>query len=236
MSAPALELAAVSKDYRGLRPLRVQQLTLGAGQQMAVLGFDEPSAEMMTTIITGAALPDAGTIRVLGFSTADIRNSQEWLQLVDRIGIVTSRAALLDSLSVIQNLSMPFTLEIDPPPPEVRARAAQLADEAGLPEAIANQPVGGLDGELRTRVNLARALSLDPSLLVLEHPTAHVPRQAVPRLASDIRRLAERRGVAALTLTADEAFATGVAARVFIWDPASGVLKEHRRGWRLWGR
>lgn len=236
MSLPVLEISALVKDYHGLRPLRLQRLTLGAGQQLAVLGFDEPSAEMMTTLITGAAVPDAGDIRVLGTSTADIRNSDEWLRLVDRIGIVTDRAALLDSLSVIQNLAMPFTLEIEPPPSDIRERAAQLARETGVPESTWDRPVGTLDGAVRTRLHIARAVSLDPALLILEHPTARVPREAVRPLALDIKRLAERRSIAVLTLTADEAFAEAVAPQIATWNPASGALSERRRGWRLWGR
>jgi phospholipid/cholesterol/gamma-HCH transport system ATP-binding protein len=234
VSQPALEISALVKDYHGLRPLRLQRLTLDAGQQLAVLGFDAPTAEMMITLMTGASVPDAGVIRVLGMSTADIRDSEQWLELVDRIGIVTDRAALLDGLSVVQNLSMPFTLDIEPPPADIRERAVQLAVEAGLPASCWDRPVGALDGNLRTRLRVARAVSLDPVIVLMEHPTAHVPHDAVRRLASDVRQLIERRRVAALTLTADETFAENVAPHVATWDPASGALKERRRAWRLW--
>jgi ABC-type transporter Mla maintaining outer membrane lipid asymmetry ATPase subunit MlaF len=234
VSLPALDIAALVKDYRGLRPLRLQRLTLEAGAQLAILGFDEPTAEMMTTLITGAAVPDAGVLRVLGTSTADIADSTQWLELVDRIGIVTNRAALLDGLSVIQNLAMPFTLDIEPPPADVRERAARLASEAGLPSASWERPVGDLAGDLRARLRIARAVSLDPALILMEHPTADVPRDAVRHLASDVKQVIERRGIAALTLTADEMFAENVSQQVVTWDPASGALRVHRRAWRPW--
>lgn len=229
-----LDITGVVKDYRGLRPLRVDRLSLAPGEQLAVLGMDEPSAEMMTTLVTGATLPDSGSIRVLGTATSDIANTDAWLQLVDRIGLVTNRAALLDMLSVIQNLAMSFTLEIEPPPADVRLRAAALATEVGLPESVWDVPVGGLDGAARTRVRLGRALAFNPAMLLLEHPTGDVERVAVPGLATDIQALVARRTLASLALTADIEFADAVGARVMDWNPATGTLRPRRQRWWPW--
>jgi ABC-type transporter Mla maintaining outer membrane lipid asymmetry ATPase subunit MlaF len=230
VSPPVLDIAAIIKNYHGLRPLRIERLTLAAGEQAALLGFDEPAAEMMTTLITGAALPDQGTIHVLGAATAAIADSDAWLKLVDRIGIVSERAVLLNGLNVIQNLSIPFTLEIEPPPEAVKESAAMLAREVGLPEAAWDLPVGALDSTSSLRVRLARALSFDPAILILEHPTARIPRADVKRLALSVRTMADRRGLATLTLTADAEFASAVARRVVTWEPASGRLTEQSRG------
>jgi ABC-type transporter Mla maintaining outer membrane lipid asymmetry ATPase subunit MlaF len=229
---PVLEMSGVVKDYRGLRPLRVQSLSLLPGHQVALLGFDEPAAEMMTTLITGAALPDSGTIRVFDTPTTSIEDSDQWLRLVDRIGIVTERAALLDALSVIQNLAIPFTLDIEPPAEDIRQRASTLAAEVGVPASLLHEPVGGLDAEWRMRIRLARALSLGPSLLLLEHPTAQIGRGAVGAFAADLRNLSRRRHLATLTLTADAEFAEGAAALVMRWEPATGLF--HRRRSRWW--
>ena len=226
MSLPALDIAALVKDYRGLRPLRLQRLTLEAGERLAILGFDEPTAEMMTTLITGAAVPDAGAIRVLGTSTADIADSTQWLELVDRIGIVTNRAALLDGLSVIQNLAMPFTLDIEPPPDDVKARAEGLAREAGIDEAAWHRPCHGLSAGSRFRLRLARALALDPALLVLEHPSASLERGDVASIARAVRAIVEQRHVTTLTLTMDRDWANAGAPRTLTLEPATGRLKE----------
>jgi ABC-type polar amino acid transport system ATPase subunit len=234
VSGALLDIAGLTKNYGGLRPLRVERLALGTRDAVALLGFDAPSAEMLTTLVTGAALPDTGTIHLLGRSTASIENSDDWLQLVDRIGIVTERAVLLDSLSVIQNLAIPFSLDIEPPPETVRVRAAALAAETGLPPSTWDQAVGALDGESRTRVRWARALAMDPAILLMEHPTAQVERRAVRRLAADMKASADKRGMATLTLTADDVFAASVAATVLTWDPARGTLIPRRRRWMPW--
>src|SRR5206468_8505523 len=119
-------------------------------------------------LVTGATLPDAGTVSLFGRPTTAISDSADWLAVVDRFGIVSPRAVLLDALTVIQNLAMPFTLEIDPPADDIRDRAVALAAEVGLAEAAWSRPVGDLDAAARARIQLARALALDPAVLLLE--------------------------------------------------------------------
>ena len=226
-----LELVNLTKDYRGLRPLRVAELAVAQADHVAIVGIDQPAAETLVNLITGAFLPDTGDVRVFGRSTADITDSADWLAVVDRFGIVTDRAVLLDGLSVVQNLAMPFSLDIEPPSDGLRAKAIALAREVGLAETDWDLPVAVLDGARRARVRLGRALALDPALLLLEHPTASIERPGVSALGRDVRAAAARRHVSTLTLTADPDFAVAVAVRVLTLDPATGRLAARRRGW-----
>jgi ABC-type transporter Mla maintaining outer membrane lipid asymmetry ATPase subunit MlaF len=188
---------------------------------------------VFVNLVTGAMLPDAGHIAMFGRASASIQNSDEWLTVVDRFGIVSDRAVLLEQLTVAQNLAMPFTLDIEPPPQDVRVRAAALAIEVGVPEAMWPQPVSAVDALNHARVRLGRALALDPSILLLEHASASLDRAAAPVFADDVRRVAERRGMAFVAVTADESFARGLGARVLRLEPATGRLKEESRrfGW-----
>jgi ABC-type transporter Mla maintaining outer membrane lipid asymmetry ATPase subunit MlaF len=165
-------------------------------------------------VITGATLPERGEVRLFGRSTSAISEGAEWLSLVDRFGIVSERAVLLDQFSVIQNLAVPFTLEIEPPPGDVRDRAIALAREVGIAESSFDRPVAHLRPAGRARLRLGRALALDPAILILEHASA----------------VARRRGAAILALTADRQFADAVARRVLTHDAATGRLSE-QRGW-----
>jgi ABC-type transporter Mla maintaining outer membrane lipid asymmetry ATPase subunit MlaF len=228
---PLLELSHVVKDYRGLRPLRVAQLAVGPADQVAIAGFDRMSAEMFVNLVTGASLPDTGEIRAFGRGTSAIQDSTEWMTLVDRFGIVSERAVLLDGLTVIQNLAVPFSLDIEPPSDDLRQRAAALAAEVGLVHADENRRVGDLDPVARTLVRLARALALGPGIVLLEHPSGGLPREEIATLGESIRRVLERRGAAGLTLTADRVFADAVARRVLVLDPATGRLSAPRTGW-----
>jgi ABC-type polar amino acid transport system ATPase subunit len=224
-----LELTAISKDYRGLRPLRIADLRIAAGEHVAILGFDQAAAEVFVNLATGATLPDAGQVVVLGRATSAIGDSADWLATVDRFGILSDRAVLLDQLTVIQNLAMPFTLAIEPPSSEVRDRAAALAREVGLPETSWDAPVSQLDPVGRVRVRFGRAIALDPAVLLLEHISASVGREVVPKLGAEIRSVAGGRGAALVAATADEAFARAVAGRVLTLEPSTGRLKERRR-------
>lgn len=230
MTPAVLELVGVSKSYGGLRPLRVQSLSVAAGELVAIIGFDQPAAEVFINLATGTTLPDAGAVHVFGRPTIAIADSDEWLSTVDRFGIVSARAVLLDQLTVIQNLAMPFTLEIEPPPDDIRSRAEQLAREVRLPESSWTRPVADLDPASRGRVRLGRALALDPAVLLLEHVSAGLARGDVESYGADLRALAATRGATVIAATSDEIFARAVAARVLTLDLATGRLDDQRRG------
>jgi ABC-type transporter Mla maintaining outer membrane lipid asymmetry ATPase subunit MlaF len=227
--SPLVQIAGLVMSYGGLRPLRIEELSVRDGEHAAIHGLDQPAAETLINLVTGAVLPDAGEIRVFGRATADITDSAEWLALIDRFGIVTERAVLLEGLTTIQNLALPFSLDIEPPSDELRQKAIDLAREVGLAESDWNTAVGELDGAARLRVRIGRAFALGPSILLLEHPTARSGGGAA--LGADLRGAASRRGVATLTLTADEAFAASVADVTFDLEPATGRLKPRRRRW-----
>jgi ABC-type polar amino acid transport system ATPase subunit len=80
------------------------------------------------------------------------------------------------------------------------------------------------------RVHLARALAFDPALLLCEHPTAHLAREAVPAFAVTVREASTARGMAVLALTEDAAFADVVAERAHKLKPGTGELLN-ARGW-----
>jgi predicted ABC-type transport system involved in lysophospholipase L1 biosynthesis ATPase subunit len=225
------EFTGTSKTYGGLRPLRIAELRVAAGDRVALLGFDQASAEVFVNLATGATLPDAGEVRVFGRPTAAIDDGADWLAMVDRFGIVSGRAVLLDALSVIQNLAIPFTLEIEPPPAHVRERAEGLAREVGLPEGSWDLPMAQLDAAGWLRVRFGRAIALDPGILLLEHASARLAREEVALMGATMRAVAAGRGIALVAATADERFAATVADRILTLEPATGRLRERRRRW-----
>jgi ABC-type transporter Mla maintaining outer membrane lipid asymmetry ATPase subunit MlaF len=231
-----LELRDVQKDYRGLRPLRLRHLQLRRGQSLALLGLDAVAAEVLVNLVTGSTLPDAGEVSVFGRSTADLADADAWLASLDRFGILSARAVLLDELTVEQNLAMPFTLELDPIPDPVRSRVARLAAEVGLEPPDLTRRLVVLSLLSRLRVRLARAVALDPIMVVAEHPNASVSADDVPVFAREYASLVTGRNIASLTLTADPAFAAAVAGDVLTLQPATGELAGSVPLWRRWLR
>ena len=234
-TASAVEFIAVSKNYGALRPLRIEQLMLRAGDRIALVGLDQPAAEVFVNLVTGASVPDAGTIRVFGRPTSDIVDSSDWLATLDRFGIVSDRAPLIDALTVVQNLAMPFTLEIEPPPPEIRDQAIRLASEAGLGADRWDVKVGEVNAVERLRVRVARALALKPSIMLFEHSSATLPRPAVAAFAREMLAIVETHEAASIALTMDLEFARAVAATVLTVDAATGRVSETRSGsFKFW--
>jgi ABC-type transporter Mla maintaining outer membrane lipid asymmetry ATPase subunit MlaF len=204
---------------------------VAAGEQVAILGFDRVSAEVFVNLVTGATLPDAGDVRLLGRPTSAIADSTDWLALVDRFGIVSPRGVLLEQLSVVQNLAMPFTLEIEPPADDVLTRAEAIAAGVKLARETWSQPVVRLTAGGKARVRLGRALALDPAVLLLEHASAELDPDEAEAFAVDVRAIGAARGAAIVAVTADERFAYAVAARVVRLEPASGRLVNVGAGW-----
>jgi ABC-type transporter Mla maintaining outer membrane lipid asymmetry ATPase subunit MlaF len=227
----ALELAGVVKDYRGLRPLRVADLAIDPGERVAIAGLDRAAAEVFVDLVNGALLPDAGVIRVLGRSTADITEGDDWLAWLDVFGILTQRAVLLESSTLAQNLALPLSLDIDPMPADLRARVEALATEVELPADRLDRPIGDLPPAVRLRAHFAKALALCPKILLVEHPTVTLDPADVRPFAETVARVASARALTIVALTEDAAFADVVATRAYKHHGGTGALTS-TRGWR----
>ena len=226
---PVLRLAGVSKQHRGLRPLRVRALTVSAGERVALSGLDAGAAETLVNLVTGASVPDEGTVDVGGRSTASISDGDEWLSWLDRFGILSPRAVLLDGATLLQNLAMPFSLAIDPIPPDIAAQAMRLAEEVGIDRASLDKPVAAVDALARARAHLARAVALDPSLLILEHPTVGFAAGESRPFGEAVVRVSQTRSLATLMISEDSDFAAAAATRRLALQAATGDLRPARR-------
>ena len=232
MDGPLIEVRDVSKNYGGLRPLRLAALTIQPGERVAISGLDAPAAEILVNLLTGATLPDQGEIRLFGRPTSAIADADDWLATLDRIGMLSPRAMLADDFTAEQAVAMAFTLSIDPVPEAVAGDVARLAHEAGLNAADLATRLADASAGVKARCRLARALATSPQVLILEHANALLP-DAAGAFGRLIASIAGARRMAVLALTADASFAGAVADRVWSLDAATGRLIS-RGGWRRW--
>jgi simple sugar transport system ATP-binding protein len=233
MCNPLVRLRDVSKQYNALRPLRLQHLELNEGQSIALLGLDATAAEVLVSVITGATLPDAGSVDIAGVPTSSIQTSPEWLKFLEQFGLLSERSVLVDQLTVEQNLALPFTMELEELAVGVRTQVHHLAEEVGLNIADLSASAAQLSEPMRLRLRLGRALALSPRILLAEHPNAMLSADDTPAFAADLSRIISARRLSALVFTADSTFASAVAGDVLTLQPASGALKR-ADGWRRW--
>lgn len=232
---PLIDIQGVLKRYTALRPLRIASLAVHPTDRLALSGFDAESAEMFVHLVTGAALADEGDVFVAGRNTREIRTDTEWLASLDRFGIVTERAVLLESLSVAANLALPITLAIDPIPDEVRRQVSDVAGLVGLAADRLDRPVASLTPEERVRVHLARAVAPRPFVVLLEHPTARLDGpESAARLGKTLDEFSRALGFGWIALTDDDAFAAAAGATRLRLVPSTGVLAPEGGRWRKW--
>lgn len=220
-----LEFLNVVKDFRGMRPLRIRSLTVAAGESVAISGLDAPAAETFINLATGAGLPDEGEVRVMGEPTSAITDGDQWIKSLDRFGVVSHRAVLLEGATVAENIAMSYSLSIDPIPPDIRAKVDALGALVDLSPAELASTVGSAGRAAAVRAHLARALSIEPAIVVLEHATLGVARDEVAPLAASIARAVAGRGVALIALTDDDVLAKGLKGRRLKLDGGTGELK-----------
>lgn len=234
----ALEFDGVVKNYRGLRPLRVANLSVEIGQRVALAGLDAPAAETFVNLATGSGVPDEGEVRVLGQPTSAITDGDDWLASLDRFGIVSHRAVLLEGVTVGQNIALSFSLSIEPIPPGIFGKVEMLADAVGIDRGDLERAASAVSAATKVRIHLARALALDPRVLVLEHPTLQVDRADAPALGASIACAAGGRDLAVIALTDDEELARGMDAIRLKLESATGKVLSASGSLRsrLWGR
>lgn len=220
-----IEIKNLVKEHQGLRPLRIQSLVVNAGDIVSLAGLDALTAEVFVNLVTGATLADTGDVVLFGRNTKEILNADAWFKSLEGLAMVSERGVMVEGFTPLQNIAMPITLTVDPIEPDVLPGVIALAQEMRLPQALLEVPVGKLTPVDKMRTLVARALALEPRLLIAEHPTATLPREAVAEFGDDLARVARKRGLALVALTADDAFAKALGGQRLVLNPANGELK-----------
>jgi ABC-type transporter Mla maintaining outer membrane lipid asymmetry ATPase subunit MlaF len=238
---PIIEIRGVEKALGESFPLRITDFTLREHERVVLSGLPGVMGEALMNMIIGATLPDEGDVIVFGTNTRDIRTDTEWLKSLDRFGLVSNRAVLLDQSTVAQNLALPVTLAIDPMAPDVRAAVEAVATEVGVPLGRLDQPMGPVtdaDPIERVRIHLARALANRPEVLLLEHPTRGFG-PGSSAFGAQLRSIADARKLSLIAVSDDDVFARETGARRYRVERDGAVVPAGAglRGWlpRLWG-
>jgi phospholipid/cholesterol/gamma-HCH transport system ATP-binding protein len=167
---PAVRLERVSKSFGTRKVLDDVSFEVPAGRSMVILGRSGTGKSVTLRHIVGLMRPDSGRVFVHGEEVSRLKGAE--LSRVRRgIGFLFQNAALFDSISVGENVAFPLRRHTRLGDREIRRRALEKLRAVGLEQEYDKMPAA-LSGGMRKRAGLARALALDPPLLLVDEPSA----------------------------------------------------------------
>jgi branched-chain amino acid transport system ATP-binding protein len=190
-AGPALlSVTGLSKRFGGLQAVRDLSFSVGPGEVVALIGPNGAGKTTVFALLSGFLVPDAGEIRFRGRDLRGLRPHQ-----VNALGLARTFQIMrpFPRLSVLRNV-MVATLGRHPDPADAARRARAILDELEL-GAKADAPAGGLTLAERKRLELARALGTEPSLLLLDEVMSGLTEAETERIVELVRAV-HRRGVA----------------------------------------
>ena len=215
---PLLQAEALGVRFGRQDVLRNISLDLEAGRSLAILGESGCGKTVLLKALIGLVRPTSGEVRFEGRSLAGM-GDRELAHLRTRYGFVFQGAALFDSLSIAENVAFPLREHTRLPEAEIRDAVATLVDEVGLPRsALAKKPVE-LSGGMRKRAGIARALALDPQVVLYDEPTTGLDPIMSDVINELILRVRRRPDVTSVVVTHDMRTARKVADRIVMLYP-----------------
>lgn len=167
---PALRFDKVSKSFGERAVLREISFVVPPGTAYVLLGRSGSGKSVTLKLICGLLKPDSGSVHV-GTENITGMESTELIPIRKGIGFVFQSSALFDSLSVGENVAFPLRRHTDKPDAEIRERSGKILEQLGLGKEYDSMPAD-LSGGMRKRAGLARALALEPSILLVDEPSA----------------------------------------------------------------
>ncbi len=205
--------------------LRGISLEVARGQTVAIIGESGCGKTVLLKTIIGLLPPAEGAVYFDGQNLAELDQKQLTRQRI-RFGFVFQQAALFDSMTVGQNVAFPLRQHTAKEDCEIQQVVLARLAEVGLPAGVVRQKPAELSGGMRKRVGLARALALDPELMLYDEPTTGldpIMGDVINELILSTRR---RHPVTSIVVTHDMRTACKVADRVVMLYPLSRLGED----------
>jgi phospholipid/cholesterol/gamma-HCH transport system ATP-binding protein len=223
-SVPAVAVQDVHKSFGAQKVLNGVSLSVAKGETLAVLGRSGTGKSVLLRLIIGLAKPDSGSVRIQGQEIADIPMDGMG-EIRKKMGFLFQHAALYDSLTVGENVAFPLEHHRrDLSRSQRDDRVMQLLGEVGMESARDKMP-SNISGGMQKRVGLARALALDPHILLLDEPTAGLDPISSGEIDDLVLKLQSEHQMASIVVTHDMHSAKTIANRLAILDKGNVVIE-----------
>ena len=221
---PVIAVENVYKSFASHKVLNGVSMRVNQGETLAVLGRSGTGKSVLLRLIIGLDTPDSGSICIHGQDIAGLAIDRMG-DIRKKMGFLFQQAALYDSLTVLENVAFPLEHHRRDMPKSERAdRVRQLLVEVGLDGDIDKMP-SDISGGMQKRVGLARALALEPEILLLDEPTAGLDPISSGEIDELILKLQRERQMASIVVTHDLHSAKTIAGRLALLNEGDVVIE-----------
>jgi len=220
-----IQVQDLHKSFGNQTVLNGIALEVSHGETLAVMGRSGTGKSVLLKLLVGLQAPDSGSVRIRGQKIGEIEMN-ELSEVRKRIGFLFQQAALYDSLTIEENVVFPMSRHSRTPQNEQKERARELLANLGMEKDLDKLP-SQISGGMQKRVGLARALALDPEILLFDEPTAGLDPITAAEIGNLIVDLKKQRHMTAVVVTHDIRGARAFADRVVLLHEGK-ILAEGR--------
>ncbi|MGE3241127.1 MAG: ABC transporter ATP-binding protein [Pirellulales bacterium] len=222
---PLIELSELSVQFGPQPVLRDIDLTVPRGQTLSVIGESGCGKTVLLKTIIGLVRASDGYVQFDG-KRLDELGDRELTKERTRFGYVFQNAALFDSMTILENVAFPLEQNRQLRPAEARDTVASYLAEVGLPDSIMNKKPAQLSGGMRKRVGLARALAMDPEVILYDEPTTGLDPIMSDVINELIIRTREKHHVTSILVTHDMKNAFKTSDRIVMLFPLARLGRD----------
>ncbi|MGC2421629.1 MAG: ABC transporter ATP-binding protein [Candidatus Acidiferrales bacterium] len=211
-NTPLVQVSSLNKSFGPQKVLNGINLEVAQGETLSVLGRSGTGKSVLLKLMIGLDKPDSGSIRVYGEDVTKMPLKQ-LNEVRKKIGFLFQQAALYDSLTVEENVAFPLRRHTRMSNAQRADRVRELLASVGMDGDVHKMPAE-ISGGMQKRAGLARALALDPEILLFDEPTAGLDPITAAEIDDLILRLHKERHVASVVVTHDIHTARAISDRM----------------------
>jgi len=221
-ATPAIRVTGLSKSFGDQKVLDQINLEVAQGETVTVLGRSGTGKSVLLKLMIGLLKPDRGGIEINGVDVTALP-----LDRLNRVrktmGFLFQQSALYDSLTVEDNVAFPLRRHAEMDEKQVRAQVSALLASVGMLEARRKLPAD-ISGGMKKRVGLARALALEPAIVLLDEPTTGLDPITASEITDLIADLRRQRNISSIIVTHDVHGVKGISDRLAIVSEGKIVI------------